>query len=125
MTLSIIFFILCIVLYSHSPFVCAFLVLLLPGEGGGGYAKIWGGGVCCWDSETLTLNQTKFSCRLQTYTRVKTKTPFSIPLTFFQKLGHYRSQAKTKSSCSTTTRLTRFRSVNSRQTLSRLNSSRN
>ena len=63
--------------------------------GEGGYPKNVWVGVSCWYSETLTLNQTKFSCILQPYTRLKTKNPYPIPDTIFQKLRHHHSLAKT------------------------------
>ena len=43
------------------------------------------GGVCRWDSETLTLNQTKFSCILQPYTRLKHKNPLPISDLLFSR----------------------------------------
>ena len=36
-------------------------------------------GVCRWNSETLTRNQTMFSCILQPYSRVETRNPYPIP----------------------------------------------
>ena len=36
-------------------------------------------GVCRWDSETLTLYQTMFSCILQLFSRLDTKNPYPIP----------------------------------------------
>ena len=39
------------------------------GGGGGRYSKHFWLEECHWDSETLTLNQTKFSCILHPYTR--------------------------------------------------------
>lgn len=44
-------------------------------------------GVCCCDSETLTLNQTKFSscCILQPNTWLNTKNPYPIPGTLFSR----------------------------------------
>ena len=68
--------------------------------GGGGGTNIFWVGVCCWDSETLTLNQIKFSCILQPYTRLKTKIAYPIPdFLFSRKLVTITVQPKQNLLC--------------------------
>ena len=55
-----------------------------PPPQGGTLKNIWVG-VCHWDYEILTLNQTKFSGILQPYTRLKTKNPFPITDSLFSR----------------------------------------
>ena len=66
----------------------------IPGEGGGEYSKTFWVGVCRWDSETLTLNQTKFSCTLKPYiTKVKNAVPYP-KLRYFPDTRSQTSQTK-------------------------------
>ena len=65
------------------------------GGGGGGNSKRFWVVVCRGNSETPTLNQTKFSCIFQPYTRLKTKTPHPIPDSIFSRnLVTITAQAK-------------------------------